>query len=130
MTTDDVYFEVAVHTLTLLPAGDESVLACMVVLHTHDLVLAEGVLPSDITTPMPGRARLHAVTQRHAAEIVSAALGQATDKDSRVLWYVRYCSETPYEFIECVPQPFLDRVLACKSVMAQSPLVQDIIPSD
>lgn len=130
MTTDDVHFEVAAHTLALLPAGDESVLACMVVLHTHDLILADGVQPSDITTPMPGRTRLYAVTHRHAAEIVSAALGQATDKDSKVRWYVRYCSETPYEFMEYVPQPFLDRVLACKSVMAQSPLVQEIIPSD
>jgi hypothetical protein len=114
----------------MLPVGDESVLACMVVLHTHDLVLADGVLPSDLAAPMPGGARLYAVTRRHAAEIVSAALDQATDQGAIDRWYAKYSSETPYELIESVPQPLLDRVLACQSVMAQTPLVQAIIPSD
>ena len=127
MSIHDVYVKLAAHSLPQLPAGDESVLACMVVLHTHDFVLSNDLRLSD--SPEPG-GKLVAVTRRHAAEIVSEALGRAGDQGVMDYWYAKYAVETPYEAIESVPQPFIERVLACRSVMSQAPLVRAVIPSD
>ena len=129
MTKHDTYVEVAAQAIAQLPDGEESVLACMLVLHTHDLLLADGFRPSDLAISA-GVAKLHAVTRRHAAEIVAAALGQAADQGAMDYWYAKYSTESPYEVIDSVPQPLLDRVLACQSVMTHSPLLQDIVPSD
>ncbi len=130
MTRHDVYVEVATQALRQLPDGEESVLASMVVLHTHDFVLIDGLRPSDMVEALGGKAKLCAVTRRHAAEIVSAALGRTADEDATDYWYAKYTAEAPYELIESVPQPLLGKALACRSVMSQSPLLQAIVPTD
>ncbi len=129
MTRNEVYVNIARNVLTHLPPAEESVLACMITLHTHDIILADSCNPTDMTS-VGERRKLSAVTRRHAAEIVAAATGNATDQPTIDYWYARYSSRTPYEVVEDLPQALMSQVLGTVTAMKTSPLVQDIIEAE
>jgi hypothetical protein len=134
MNSDDAYIEVVRTALALLPSEKQSVLACMVVLHTSDLVLSDSCSLDDVAREVSGRKRkLWGVTQRHAAHIVASALtkdGLQTDRSAQDCWFASFASETPYELLECVPASFAEKVAAARAAMLSSPLLEDIIRSE
>ncbi len=129
MTRHEVYVNLARNALNQLPRAEESVLSCMVALHTHTILLADSCNPTDMTS-VGERRRLDAVTRRHAAEIVAAATGNATEQSTIDYWYAKYSSSTPYEVVEDIPQPLRNQVLGAVTAMKASQLVQDILEAD
>jgi hypothetical protein len=124
MTRHDLLVEVTKKALAGLPVGGDSVLACMIVLHTHNLILNASCTLEDME-PLAEK-RLHAITRRHAAEVVASALGNQ-DQDSGVeYWYARYVSNTPFEVAESVPEPMLSKMRMAKDEMVKHPLVREI----
>lgn len=131
MTRGEVYVRVAKTALSHLPPGEDSVLACMVALHTQDILLDDVCELTDVGTSSEGAPRrLHAVTRRHAAEIVAAATGDESNREMIDYWYGRYSSRSPYEVVEDVPQPFLGQVLQVVTAMKESPIVRDIVEAE
>jgi hypothetical protein len=134
MNSEDAYVEVVRTALTQLSSEDQSVLACMVVLHTCDLLLNTSCYLDDIPIDLSGRKRrLYGVSRRHAANIVANALtkGQRTvDSSVQDYWYARYSSETPYELLKSVPDSFLGNVAAARVAMLSSPLLEDIVETE
>jgi hypothetical protein len=134
MTSDDAYVEIVRTALAQLPCEEQSVLACMVVLHTCDLVLSDSCCIDDIPIDSSDRKRkLWGVSRRHAAHFVARALtkdGSVTDSSTRDYWYARYSSETPYELLESVPKSFMEKVVAARTTMLSSPLLEEIVRSE
>jgi hypothetical protein len=131
MTRCEVYEQVARMALSHLPPGEDSVLACMVALHTNDLVLDDRCALTDMETSTVGAPlKLPAVTRRHAAEIVAAATGNALNRDIIDYWYYKYSARTPYEVIEEVPQPLLSQVLRVLAAMKESSIVRDVVEAE
>jgi hypothetical protein len=131
MTRGEVYVTVAKTALSHLPPGEDSVLACMVALHTHDIVLEDLCELTDMRTSSEGAPRkLHAVTRRHAAEIVAAATGNESNREMIDYWYGRYSSRSPCEVIQDVPQPLLGQVLEVVAAMKASPIVRDFVEAE
>jgi hypothetical protein len=103
----------------------------MVALHTQDIVLDDRCELTDLKASSDGAPRkLHAVTRRHAAEIVAAATGNESNREMIDYWYGRYSSRSPYEVIEDVPQPLLGHVLQVVTAMKESPIVRDIVEAE
>src|SRR5438552_1068508 len=128
MTRHDLLVQVAKDALTHLPAGDDWVLACMTVLHTHNLILDESCALDDMD-PKAER-KLHAITGRHAAEVVAAAVGKSGQLSTMDYWYTRYVSDASYEVMENVPERMLSKVKMAKIEMAKHPQVRDIIEEE
>ncbi len=128
MTRHDLLVEVAKNALARLPVGDKSVLACMIVLHTHNLML-NACCALDDMDPHAER-KLHAITRRHAAEVVASALGNPDQPSVMDYWYAKYVSDTPYEVVERIPEPIVRTLTMAKAEMLKHPLVHEIIEEE
>ena len=129
MTLNEAYANIVQTALTRLPPGDDSVLACMLALHTNDIIFADSCDITDMTWGAAPR-RVEAVTRRHAAKIVAAATGHKNDQTSIDYWYAKYSSSTPYEVMEDIPEPLKHRVVEAVRAMKESPLVRDIVEAE
>jgi hypothetical protein len=106
--------------------SDEDALGVMVLLHTHRLTLAEPV------SDRPGARVFDALTQRHVAELISAAWKDRADpvRCRREHWYHQFNTLTPFEVVEDVVAPW-DSVLArVRRHLLQSGLIRDVKPED
>lgn len=131
MTKQDLYVAIARAALKGHSLAEERVLACMIVLHTCDFVLATDCMLDDVLWPTTSKTKkLHAVTRRHAAEIIAAATGHESDQGVIDKWYAAYSSKSPYEVLESVPEPLRSLVEECRADMLQHPALIDIVEAE
>jgi hypothetical protein len=103
----------------------------MVAPHTQDIVLDDLCELTDLRTSTEGASRkLHAVSRRHAAEVVAAATGTESNQEMIDYWYSRYSSRSPYEVLEDVLQALSGQVLEVVRAMKESPIVRDIVEAE
>jgi hypothetical protein len=131
VTSQDLFVEIAKTALNGHSLAEERVLACMIVLHTCDFVLTNDCMLDDVVWPTTSKTKkLHAVTRRHAAEIIAAATGHESDQGVIDKWYAAYSSRSPYEVLESVPDPLRGLVEQCRADMLQHPALIDIVEAE
>jgi hypothetical protein len=131
MYSQELYVAIAKAALGQCLPSEDTLLACMIVLHTCDFVLKDDCNLDDVVWSSGIKSkRLHAVTRRHAAEIIAAVTGHESDQCVIDKWYANYSSNTPYEVLESVPEPLKSMVSQCILHIQQHPLVVDVVDAD
>lgn len=126
MISNEIHIVLAKKALGQHPSEDDA-LALMIILHTHRIRLREPIL-----LDRPGVVDLAAITQRHAAEVISAIWPDRSDKrrTDRNYWYSMFNTRTPYELIEDVPQDWMICLQRVREHIAENPVVKGLEPED
>lgn len=127
MTSQKFWTFVVKHVIDRLGSYEDNVLACMIVLHTQDILVRDECEFEDVVWPVGTTHRLHAITRRHASEIVAASTGHESEQDAIDKWYALYCTHTPFEVIDSAPQPMKDRVYDVIECVRNLPLVVSVV---
>ncbi|GIW80063.1 MAG: hypothetical protein KatS3mg105_1870 [Gemmatales bacterium] len=129
MNSQQFFVALVKHVVDKLGDEEDNILACMIVLHTQDILVNDNCRLVDVSWPVGAPHRLHAITGRHAAEVVATALGhesqQAIDE-----WYSMYCTQTPYEVLKSVPKPMMEKVENVIRCISEHPLVESVVDAD
>jgi hypothetical protein len=126
MTIDEFHTALARDMLGPQPSDDDA-LTLMILLHTHHIWL-----PRAPFSDRPGVADLSAITRWHAAEAVAAAWPDRSNslRADADYWHEEFGARTPYEVIEDIPVPWIERVEKLKKNILRHPLVQRLEPED
>ena len=126
MTINDFHAALAKDVLGSQPSDDDA-LTLMILLHTHHIWL-----PRPVFSDRPGVADVAAITRWHAAELVASAW---PDRSSSLradadYWHEEFSARTPYEVVEDIPAPWIERVEKLRTDVLRHPLVQRLEPED
>lgn len=126
MTIAEYYTQLAKEVLESFHDQDDG-LAPMVLLHTHRIRLCMPILDD-----RPSVTQVDAITQRHAAEVLAASWpdrGDVNRTDQRY-WFYQFNLRTPFEVVEDVSSEWTERVEKIRQLIANSPTVEAISPSE
>lgn len=129
MNSQDFFIAIVRHVLAHIGSGEDAILACMIMLHTQDILPSETLRLDDVTWPATAPHQLSAITQRHASELVAAVIGQGAERVAHE-WYYTYCEKAPYQTLEEVSQPMLTKVQDVIECVLQHPLVESVVDAE
>ena len=130
MNSQDLFISVVKHVINELGSDENDILACMIMLHTQDIFVTLECEMNDVVWPVGEPHKLCAITHCHASEVVAAALGHESEQGIIDLWYSTYCTRTPFELLEDVPEPWMGRVLNAMTCVKGHPLVETVADAD
>lgn len=106
------------------PTEDDG-LAMMLVLHTHRLLLAAAQV-----SDRPGMQEIEALTQRAAAEVIASAWPDRSNKTwtKHAEWYWAFNTRTPYEVVEDIRAPWVERVGRARNALLRSRFLRGVDP--
>lgn len=104
--------------------SDDDGLALMILLHTHCVILREGLREA------PQAFRLAPLTQRHAAEVVASLWPHSDPRGRYEYWYWAFNTRTPFELAEEVTEEWKPRINQVCRALFMNPLIAAIRPED
>ena len=110
----------------ILPAepSDDDVLACMIVLHTFCIKVADDVFIDDAGV---GRI-LSPLTRHHCAETVAAALGESSGpRGHSEYWYAQYDLRTPFEVAADIHGSWKEKAEQSVESMRETGLISELL---
>lgn len=124
MTLEELLATVVREAIGPEPTEDDG-LALMIVLHTHRLLLA-GATVSD----RPDMQEIEALTQRAAAEVIASAWPDRSNKTwtKHAEWYWAFNTRTPYEIVEDVSGPWVERVARARDALLRIRFLRGVEP--
>ena len=127
MTLQECYFLIARSAVGMSPV-EYDVLSLMVLLHTHEIILASEVALEDVKVRnCENEIVLPAVTQSHAAEIVASLWPASNQQKQHDFWHMKFITESPYESVDDVPDEKKPMLCLMKKRVESSPLVKAVV---
>lgn len=125
MNSETMYVELAKCALGESPS-DQDALCFAILVHTHHVYMKR---PFE---DRPDVSEMCAITRADAAESLATFWPDVMDFQRKNFhyWLERYATETPYEVVDDIPVPELERVLHLRSKLLNHPEILDIQPED
>jgi hypothetical protein len=106
----------------------EDLLLHALVLHTHSIVLRDGVVLEDVRLdPHEQQMVLAPLTRNHVAELLATAFGGIGKRASPDFWFVEYARVAPYESFDEVPEDLRERAMAARRSIERHRVVERLV---